>query len=271
MSFSRGARPDEPERVVIRDNRRIDPVTGAVRKPAEAPAGGAQAPPAAAEGGVSAAPETGATLTDGKADDVFTDVPVPDADVQQVAASLLEDRTHDLQRVQAEYANYRKRADRERLAAGDMAVGRTLVDLLPVVDDLDRAKAHGDLTGALKAIADKLDGVFARLGLAAFGAVGDPFDPSIHDAVMHDESDAVTVPTCTSVLRPGYRHHERLLRPAMVGVSDPATAPSVPADSAPDLATDTLTDGTAAVGPPANPHQDEPAPSQQSNPAAETE
>jgi molecular chaperone GrpE len=141
--------------------------------------------------------------------------------VPMVDAALLAERTSDLQRVQAEYANYRKRADRERLAAGEAAIGRALVDFLPVLDNIDRAREHGDLTGGLKAIADQLDGIFAKLGLVAFGEVGDPFDPAIHDAVMHDESDTVDDPTCTKVLRPGYKHGDRLLRPAMVGVTDP--------------------------------------------------
>jgi molecular chaperone GrpE len=178
--------------VVIRDNRKIDPVTGEARK-----------------GGAHAVPEPD---------------PVPgEDDVPKAEALLLEERTRDLQRVHAEYANYRKRAERERLAAGELAVGRALAELLPILDDLERAKAHGDLTGALKAVADKLEGVTGKLGLVAFGEVGDPFDPAIHEAVLHDESDAVTVPTCTTIMRPGYKHGDRLLRPAMVGVTDPIT------------------------------------------------
>jgi molecular chaperone GrpE len=190
----------EPERepVVVKDNRKIDPVTGEARKPATPP-------PAPAAEDDDVAPKTG---TDS-------------------AALLLEERTADLQRLQAEYANYRKRADRDRLAAGDHAVGRALTELLPVLDDLDRAAAHGDLTGPLKAVADKLDAAFTKLGLSSFGEVGDPFDPSRHEAVMHGESPDVIVPTCTTVLRKGYEHKDRLLRPAMVGVTDPA-APAAP-------------------------------------------
>ncbi|MGI8678625.1 MAG: nucleotide exchange factor GrpE [Jatrophihabitans sp.] len=179
----------EKEPVVIRDNRKVD------REPSAGSPDGASAPP----GGADAPGET------------------PDEN-----AILLDERTRDLQRLQAEYANYRKRSDRDRLAAGDLATGKVLGELLPILDDLDRAKAHGDLTGPLRAVADKLDGVFTKLGLIAFGVVGDPFDPALHEAVMHDESDAVSVPTCTTVLRQGYRHRDRLLRPAMVGVSDPA-------------------------------------------------
>jgi molecular chaperone GrpE len=197
--------PDREEPVVIRDKRRIDPVTGQAREvPAEA-----DAPAGTAAG-------SGAN------------------DVPKAEALLLEERTRDLQRVQAEYANYRKRADRERLAAGDLGVGRVLGELLPILDDLDRAREHGDLTGGLKAIADKLDAVVAGFGLVAFGEVGDPFDPTIHEAVMHEDVSAdaagFTVPTATTVLRKGYRHGERLLRAAMVGVSDPVgpSASSVP-------------------------------------------
>jgi molecular chaperone GrpE len=95
--------------------------------------------------------------------------------------------------------------------------------LLPILDDIDRARAHGDLTGAFKAVADQLDALLGKLGLAAFGEPGDPFDPVVHEAVMHDESPDVKEPTATTVLRRGYKHGDRLLRPAMVGVTDPAS------------------------------------------------
>ena len=159
---------------------------------------------------------------------------VESEEVPTVEASLLDERTADLQRLQAEYANYRKRAERDRLLAGDAAVARVLGELLPVIDDLERAKAHGDLEGPLKAVADKLEGVTAKLGLTAFGEVGDPFDPSRHEAVLHDESSEVTVPTCTTVMRPGYTVHDRLLRAAMVGVSDPANPSTATNEAAGD-------------------------------------
>jgi molecular chaperone GrpE len=203
------------EPVIIRDNRKIDPVTGEARKPE---------PKDAAAGG-----ESGALA------------PEP-AEAPMVEASLLDERTRDLQRVQAEYANYRKRADRDRLAAGELAVGRVLGELLPILDDLDRAREHGDLTGALKAIADKLDGVTTKLGLEPFGQEGDAFDPTVHEAVMHDESADVSEPTCTKILRKGYKHGERLLRPAMVGVTDPSgpqqQATEPPAAAAAEAATE---------------------------------
>jgi molecular chaperone GrpE len=196
-------RPEEPDRVVIRDKRRIDPATGEPRTGATAPTGAAAEP----------AGESG--------------------QVPMVEATLLDERTRDLQRVQAEYANYRKRADRDRLAAGEVAISRVLSELLPVLDDIDRARAHGDLTGALKAVADHLDGTLSKLGLTSFGEVGDPFDPVIHEAVQHAESDEVTAPTCTTVMRVGYKHGERLLRPAMVGVSEPPHPAAAPASEEP--------------------------------------
>jgi molecular chaperone GrpE len=207
----------EQEPVVIRDNRKIDPLTGEARKPAAS----TEATPSA---------------------DLPGEATADEAILDAATAALLAERTADLQRVQAEYANYRKRADRERAAAGDVAISSVLSALLPVLDNLDRAREHGDLTGALKAVADQLDSVFERLGLEAFGAVGDPFDPAIHEAVLHDESDEVTVPTATTVMRPGYMHGERLLRPAMVGVSDPVNPPpAVQAEAADDISGESAT------------------------------
>jgi len=196
--------PDDPERVVIRDKRKIDHETGERR-------------PAATEA---------------------AEPVVEAAQAPMVEAVLLDERTQDLQRVQAEYANYRKRAEREQLAAGDRAVGRALAELLPILDDIDRARVHGDLTGALKSVADHFDATLTKLGLVAFGEPGDPFDPTVHDAVTHNESDDVTEPTCTVIMRPGYRHGERLLRPAMVGVSEPSAAPAAPATGAEAATTD---------------------------------
>jgi molecular chaperone GrpE len=181
------------EPVVIRDKRRLDPVTGEPRHAVPEPE-----------------PE-----------------PEPaDENVPKAEALMLEERTRDLQRVQAEYANYRKRVERDRVALAEAAVGSALVGLLPVLDDIDRARAHGDLTGAFKSVADQLETVLGKLGLAAFGEPGDPFDPTIHEAVMHEESPEVTEPTATMVLRRGYTHGDRLLRPAMVGVTDPAPQPA---------------------------------------------
>ncbi|MEU4621073.1 nucleotide exchange factor GrpE [Actinoplanes sp. NPDC023801] len=133
----------------------------------------------------------------------------------------LEERTHDLQRVSAEYANYRKRVDRDRGAAAEQTTGKVLTDLLPILDDIDRAREHGDLVGPFASVAEQLTVVTGKLGLAAFGEKGDPFDPNRHEAVAHQTSADVDEPTCVEVMRRGYTLGERLLRPAMVAVADP--------------------------------------------------
>ncbi|SOD71543.1 molecular chaperone GrpE [Jatrophihabitans sp. GAS493] len=182
------SRPEQDEPVVIRDKRRIDP--------------------------------NGETP-------LHTEDPLQAAEEALVSDEIVEaerqlaERTADLQRLQAEFANYRKRVDRDRVIIGEQAAGKVVAALLPVLDDIDRARQHGDLDGAFKAVADQLDGILAKFGLASFGEVGDPFSPELHEAVMHSESEDVQVPTCTTVMRRGYRQGERLLRPAMVGVSDP--------------------------------------------------
>lgn len=189
----------EQEPVVIRDRRRIDPVTGEVRVPAGAG-------PAEKEVPVSEAP--------------VSDV---DTRLEELAAEVAE-RTADLQRVSAEYANYRRRVDRDRESVLVSTRVQFVAELLPVLDDLDRAEAHGDLTGAFKAVADKLVSVVGKQGLEAFGSDGELFDPSVHEAVQHDTSDVAgpTVAVVSSVLRRGYRIADRVLRPAMVTVTDEA-------------------------------------------------
>jgi len=142
----------------------------------------------------------------------------------------LAERTEDLQRVTAEYANYRRRVDRDRTLVVDQAAERFATQLFPIVDDIERARDHGDLTGAFKVVADRVLGLLDGLGVEAFGVAGDPFDPALHEAVLHDTSDEVSVPTATTVLRPGFRRGERVLRTAMVSVSEPSGAPAVAAD-----------------------------------------
>ncbi|WP_430779699.1 nucleotide exchange factor GrpE [Actinoplanes sp. G11-F43] len=135
--------------------------------------------------------------------------------------SELDERTHDLQRVTAEYANYRKRVDRDRGAAAEQTTGKVLTDLLPVLDDIDRAREHGDLVGPFASVAEQLTAVTGKLGLVAFGEKGDPFDPNRHEAVAHLTSADVTEATCVEVMRRGYTLGERLLRAALVAVADP--------------------------------------------------
>ena len=130
--------------------------------------------------------------------------------------------TADLQRLQAEYANYRKRVERDRAVAHESAVGAVLTELLALLDDVDRAEQHGELTGGFKAVADQLNSITSRIGLEKYGTAGEAFDPQIHEALMHDESADVAVATATKILQPGYKYRERILRPARVAVTDPA-------------------------------------------------
>jgi molecular chaperone GrpE len=132
--------------------------------------------------------------------------------------------TSDLQRLQAEYANYRKRVERDRAVAHESAVGAVLTELLALLDDVDRAEAHGELSGGFKAVADQLNSITSRIGLEKYGTEGEVFDPQVHEALMHDESADVAVPTASKILQPGYKYKERILRPARVAVTDPAGA-----------------------------------------------
>jgi len=189
--------PDEhhdPERLVVRDKRRIDPTTGQAREPApSAEAGGAE-PEAVVPAGAGPA--------------------VPDAVVELTA---------DLQRVSAEYANYRKRVTRDAAAVVELATAEVVERLLPLLDDVERAREHGDLEGAFKVVGEGLEAVVSRLGVGRFGVRGDVFDPQVHEAVMSAPDDpAATVATCVQVFSPGYRTASgRVLRPAKVVVAEP--------------------------------------------------
>ena len=129
--------------------------------------------------------------------------------------------TEDLQRLQAEYSNYKKRVDRDRLLAGEIATAGALLELLPILDDLDRAGEHGELTGGFKAVADQILNATKKLGLEKFGETPSTFDPNIHEALMHETSSEVKETTVTKILQFGYRYKERVLRPARVVVTDP--------------------------------------------------
>lgn len=134
--------------------------------------------------------------------------------------------TADLQRLQAEYANYKKRVDRDRSLAHELAISSVLIELLPVLDDIERAQSHGELTGGFKAVADQIEATTDRIGLTKYGQEGDLFDPQIHEALLHDTSPNATTSTATKILQPGYKFKERILRPARVGVTDPEEIPS---------------------------------------------
>ncbi|GAA3123954.1 nucleotide exchange factor GrpE [Nonomuraea salmonea] len=196
------------EEPVIRDNRKIDPETGQVKDqpPAEQPQ---EAP------GDMLEPQDG-----------------------ELAAQLAE-RTADLQRLQAEYTNYRRRVERDRVAVREQAVAGALTELLPVLDDIGRAREHGELTGGFAKVAESLESVLTKLGLSAYGQKGDPFDPTVHEALMHSYSTEVTEPTAIEVLQPGYRMGDRVLRPARVAVAEPEDAPAASDDDEEKLTTRT--------------------------------
>ena len=142
------------------------------------------------------------------------------AEVEQTL-DLTATLTADLQRLQAEYSNYRKRVERDRAVAAEIAISAVLSELLATLDDIDRAAEHGELTGGFKSVADQLINTTTKLGLEKYGQDGDAFDPQIHEALMHETSAEVTVPTASKILQPGYKFKERVLRPARVSVTDP--------------------------------------------------
>jgi molecular chaperone GrpE len=144
------------------------------------------------------------------------------------AITMLAERTADLQRLQAEYANYRKRVERDRIAVREQALANVLNELLPVLDDIGRAREHGELSGGFKSVAESLESIVVKLGLTAYGENGDPFDPTLHEALMHEYSDAVTEPTAVRILQPGYRVGDRIIRPARVAVAEPGGGTAQP-------------------------------------------
>jgi molecular chaperone GrpE len=182
---------------VVTDRRRVDPKTGELRA-------GAAASRRAAAPSVAAAAAAGNPLV--------------------AAQAEAAERLDDLKRLQAEYVNYRRRVERDRDAARESAVASVLLGLLPILDDIGRARDHGDLTGGFRSVAETLEATVTKLGLERYGEPGDSFDPTVHEALMHEYSDEVEVPTCTQILMPGYRYGSRILRPARVAVAEPTEA-----------------------------------------------
>lgn len=222
-------REEEREPVTVTDKRRIDPNTGAVREEAKA----AENKAAAAEPGASV-PGAAGSATSGPAAAASEGGSDADAKVAELTA--------DLQRAHADFANYRKRVERDRQAVIDSAKASVVAQLLGVLDDLERAREHGDLeAGPLRSVSDKLTAALEGLGLATFGAEGDDFDPSLHEAVQHDGQDGH--PVLAAVLRKGYKMGDRVLRTAMVVVTD-----GNPSDAAKPEAGDTAQQEPEATG-----------------------
>lgn len=161
--------------------------------------------------------EDAATEERGLADESATEL------VGDLASAMqdLAERTADLQRLQAEYVNYKRRVDRDRELVKENSTFKVLSSLLPVLDDMDRAREHGELEGGFKAVADSLELIVAGLGLVKFGEPGDEFDPNLHEALMHSLSPDVTTTTCQNIVISGYRIGDRVVRPARVTVVDP--------------------------------------------------
>lgn len=185
---------------------------------------GAQAASAADK----AAPEAPAAEGDAGTDSGAKGSGAGDAAVRR----QLAERTADLQRLQAEYQNYRKRVERDRMTVREIAVSNVLESLIPVLDDIGRAREHGELVGGFKQVAESLETVVAKLGLQQFGKEGELFDPTVHEALMHSYASDVTETTCVQILQPGYRIGERTIRPAMVAVAEPQ--PGTQSTAAPD-------------------------------------
>ncbi|MDQ0776180.1 molecular chaperone GrpE [Streptomyces aurantiacus] len=172
-----------------------------------------QAAPSSAEDGAAPAGDTAAARSAAQITGLT-------AQLDQVRTALNE-RTADVQRLQAEYQNYRRRVERDRIAVKEVAIANLLTELLPVLDDIGRAREHEELVGGFKSVAESLEAVAGKMGLQQFGKEGEPFDPMIHEALMHSYAPDVTETTCVAILQPGYRFGERTIRPARVAVAEP--------------------------------------------------
>jgi len=193
----------EEQGPVVRDKRRFDPTTGDVR------------------------PEAAGSPAASPADTTPADAAPPNVE-SELELDAVAELTADLQRVQAEFANYRRRVERDRQSVAEQALGSVLLGLLPVLDDLDRARSHGEVEGGFKLVADGLETTLTKLGLQRFGDPGEPFDPTVHEALTHTLSAEVTEPVCAEIYQPGYRVGDRILRPARVAVAEPGEQPGSP-------------------------------------------
>lgn len=227
MTAADNGNPEQQE-PVIRDKRRIDPQTGAVREgeaTAEPTAGSEpEAAPAqgAAQGGP--APAADAPAADAPAGAGPEGTSPEDASaLADAAAALAAERLEDLQRLQAEYVNYRKRVDRDRSLSREAAIGEVVEALMPTLDEIALARQHGDLVegSPFAAMAEKVEGALTKFGLERYGEVGEEFDPAVHEALMHQTSAEATSSQISMVMQPGYKLGERVLRAARVGVTSP--------------------------------------------------
>lgn len=176
----------------------------------------------------------GLKVTDKRKIDPTTGLPreeIPEEIPGSEAGDPIAELTADLQRLTAEYANYRKRVDRDRELTREQIISGVLAELFPVLDDIGRARSHGELEGGFKSVGEAIENTVARLGLKKFGEPGDQFDPLRHEAIAHEYSDEVTTATCIAVFQPGYEFAGRVVRAAIVSVADPANAPAENAEA----------------------------------------
>ncbi|MBQ1082124.1 MULTISPECIES: nucleotide exchange factor GrpE [unclassified Nocardiopsis] len=219
---------DENQGPVIRDNRKVDPETGEART----------------HEGASAEETTDSEEEPEVVEVEIEDVPeVPDTPESVVTEAINADErvielTNDIKRVQAEYANYRKRVERDRVAVREVATTQVVGELLPILDDIGRAREHDELNGGFKAVGEALEATATKLGLEKYAEQGDEFDPNVHEALTLVPVPNISVQTVIEVFQPGYRMGERVLRPARVVVGEPlegagddeSAAPSSDAD-----------------------------------------
>ena len=227
------SRDDTDARPVIRDRRRIDPVTGKVREPVQQDGADDTAPAREKGRHVPRHAATAAdTATAAQLAELTAQLDGLTGQLGELRAQLSE-RTADVQRVQAEYANYRKRVERDRVAVREQALANVLIELLPILDNIGRAREHGELSGGFKSVAESIEAAAAKLGLVHYGEHGEPFDPNVHEALMHSYSSEVAEPTCVQILQPGYKVGGRILRPARVAVAEPGGEYGAPLDMPP--------------------------------------
>ncbi|GHS88579.1 protein GrpE [Actinomycetota bacterium] len=199
--------PGGEETPRVTDKRRLDPETGKLREPAADAQGAAGAPVDPLEA---------------------LDFPTPDDSALAQAQAEAAERLDELQRrnaayynLEQQYSSYVRRSKAEALVARDQGVAAVAESLIGVLDDIELARQHGDLVGPFASIAEKLEATLGRFGVERYGAAGEVFDPTVHEALMHGHSADVTEPTVQQVLQPGYRLGERIIRAARVAVVDP--------------------------------------------------
>jgi len=173
--------------------------------------------------------ETPAPQPEGAATEEPVVEPAEQAEMDELtlAQIALAERTNDLQRLQAEFVNYKRRVERDRDLIRENATYAALAPITEVLDTIDRAREHGELDAGFQTVADQLERVVAGLGLTKFGAPGEAFDPTIHEALSHiGEDPEVEVTTCKVVAKAGYRIGNRVVRAAQVLVVDPPSGPT---------------------------------------------